>query len=104
MLFRNRSKKLETHAGVLPASIYNYSFAAAAQVMGHTLLLLLYFQPKLTELMPFLAKVSAAKVLVILDEVECLRSPCFRGSGMSFQLAETESGGWSTLMFQPVVK
>lgn len=70
-MFRNTSKKLQAQADVLPASSYNYSLTAAAQVMGQTLLLLLYFQPKLTELMQFLAKISAAEALVILDEVEC---------------------------------
>jgi len=70
-LFRNRSKKLEAQADVFPASSYDYSLAAAAQVMGQRLLLLLYFQPKLTEFMQFSAKVSAAEALEILDEVKC---------------------------------
>lgn len=78
---------MEARTEILPAS--SYSLAAAAQVTGQTLLLLLYFQAKFGEL---LAKVSAAKALVILDVIECLCNAWFRESRVSFQLAEDSLG------------
>lgn len=45
---------LKAQADVFPASRYCYILAAAAQVMGQTILLLLYFQPKSAELMQML--------------------------------------------------